>query len=116
VENAVMAGRLANIPVMVDFGANRAERPMSELVTKKLRPGDIYTHCYSGLRNEQDESGHVNPAMYTARKRAQHRERSHPIRELFARSNSRRGPERDRLDVGADVIGKRGKILLESSQ
>jgi hypothetical protein len=31
---------LANIPVMVDFGANRPERPMSELVTKKLRPGD----------------------------------------------------------------------------
>src|SRR5580700_4076871 len=44
VEHAVEAGMLANIPVMVDFGANRPERPMSELVTKKLRPGDIYTH------------------------------------------------------------------------
>jgi hypothetical protein len=33
---------------------------MSELVTKKLRPGDIYTHCCSGLRNEQDESGQTN--------------------------------------------------------
>jgi len=55
--------------VMVDFGANRPERPMSELVTKKLRPGDIYTHCYSGLRNEQTEDGHVNPAMWEARKR-----------------------------------------------
>jgi dihydroorotase len=54
---------------MVDFGTNRPERPMSELVTKKLRPGDIYTHCYSGLRNELDESGHVNPAMFEARKR-----------------------------------------------
>ncbi len=42
---------------------------MSELVTKKLRPGDIYTHCYSGLRDEQDESGQVNPAMFEARKR-----------------------------------------------
>src|SRR5438552_200777 len=60
---------LVNIPVMVDFGANRKERPMSELVTKKLRPGDIYTHCYSGLRNEQDETGHVNKAMFEARKR-----------------------------------------------
>src|SRR5258706_6456571 len=69
VEHAVEAGTLADIPVMVDFGANRPERPMSELVTKKLRPGDIYTHCYSGLRNEQDESGKVNPAMWQARKR-----------------------------------------------
>ena len=69
VEHAVDAGMLANIPVMVDFGTNRPERPMSELVTKKLRPGDIYTHCYSGLRNEQDASGHVNPAMFEARKR-----------------------------------------------
>jgi dihydroorotase len=47
VEHAVEAGTIANIPVMVDFGANRPERPMPELVTKKLRPGDIYTHCYS---------------------------------------------------------------------
>jgi dihydroorotase len=69
VERAVEAGTIANIPVMVDFGTNRPERPMSELVTKKLRPGDIYTHCYSGLRNEQDETGHVNPAMWEARKR-----------------------------------------------
>src|SRR5579872_4612651 len=69
VEHAVEAGTMANIPVMVDFGANRPERPMPELVTKKLRPGDIYTHCYSGLRNEQTESGHVNPAMFEGRKR-----------------------------------------------
>ena len=70
VEQAVEAGTIANIPVMVDFGSNRKERPMSELVTKKLRPGDIYTHCYSGLRDELDESGHVNPAMFEARKRS----------------------------------------------
>src|ERR1700686_2374437 len=69
VEHAVEAGTIANIPIMVDFGTNRPERPMSELVTKKMRPGDIYTHMYSGLRNEQDESGHVNPAMFQARKR-----------------------------------------------
>ncbi len=69
VERAVEAGTLANIPVMVDFGSNRPERPMSELVTRKLRPGDIYTHVYSGLRNEQLESGKVNPALWEARKR-----------------------------------------------
>jgi dihydroorotase len=69
VERAVEAGTLAKIPVMVDFGANRPERPLSELVTKKLRPGDIYTHVYSGLRGEQDGNGRVNPALWDARKR-----------------------------------------------
>lgn len=69
VERAVEAGTAANIPVMVDFGTNRPERPLSELVTKKLRPGDIYTHIYSGLRDEQIASGKVNPALWEGRKR-----------------------------------------------
>src|SRR4029079_10846028 len=69
VEHAVEAGTLANIPVMVDFGTNHKERPVAELVTKKLRPGDIYTHMYSGLREEQDASGHVNPGLWEGRKR-----------------------------------------------
>jgi len=55
-ERAVEAGTTANIPVMVDFGSNRPERPLYDLVTKVLRPGDIYTHCFSGLRKEQDET------------------------------------------------------------
>ena len=61
VERAVEAGTIANIPVMVDFGTNRPERPLRDLVTKKLRPGDIYTHVYSGLRDEQDASGRREP-------------------------------------------------------
>ena len=69
VERAVEAGTLASLPVMVDFGANKPERPLSELVTSKLRPGDIYTHMYSGLRGEQDASGKVNPALWQGRKR-----------------------------------------------
>ena len=69
VERAVQAGTKAGIPVMVDFGINHAERPLAELVTKKLRPGDIYTHCYSGLRGELDSSGKPNPGMIEGRKR-----------------------------------------------
>src|SRR6185295_1277940 len=69
VERAVEAGTLANIPVMVDFGTNHKERPVADLVTKKLRPGDIYTHMYSGLREEQDASGKVNPGLFEGRKR-----------------------------------------------
>jgi dihydroorotase len=54
VEQAVIAGTKANIPVMVDFGVDRPTRPIYDLLTQKLRPGDIYTHMYSGLRHEQD--------------------------------------------------------------
>ena len=69
VEHAVEAGTKANIPVMVDFGEDRPQRPLADLLTKKLRPGDIYTHCYSGLRHELTEEGMVNPGMIEGRKR-----------------------------------------------
>src|SRR3954447_25242287 len=69
VENAVAAGNAANIPVMVDFGNDHPERPLADLLTKKLRPGDIYTHCYSGLRHELTDDGKVNPGMIAGRKR-----------------------------------------------
>jgi len=69
VEHAVEAGNLAKIPVMVDFGNDHPERPLADLLTKKLRPGDIYTHCYSGLRHELDDNGKVNPGMIEGRKR-----------------------------------------------
>jgi dihydroorotase len=69
VEHAVEAGTLAKIPVMVDFGNDHPERPLADLLTKKLRPGDIYTHCYSGLRHEVDDAGKLNPGMIEGRKR-----------------------------------------------
>lgn len=55
-EQAVKAGTLANIPVMIDYGAKRPERPLYDLLTRVLRPGDIYTHMYSGIRGEQDST------------------------------------------------------------
>jgi dihydroorotase len=69
VERAVEAGTAADIPVMVDFGNNHPDaRPMADLVTKKLRPGDIYTHMYSGLRDEL-VAGKPNPGLIEGRKR-----------------------------------------------
>jgi dihydroorotase len=69
VERAVEAGTAADIPVMVDFGTNHPDtRPLADLVTKKLRPGDIYTHVYSGLRNELVD-GKPNPGVIEGRKR-----------------------------------------------
>jgi dihydroorotase len=69
VERAVEAGTLAHIPVMIDFGMFRPERPFQELVTKKLRPGDIYTHTYLGVVPMLDENGKVEAYLFEARKR-----------------------------------------------
>lgn len=68
VDRAVEAGRLANVPVMVDFGYTTEERNIRTLLEDKLRPGDIYTHCYAGHRDEL-LNGKVNPAMLNGRKR-----------------------------------------------
>jgi dihydroorotase len=40
-EQAVTAGNIANVPVMIDFGTRRIERPLYQLLEEKLRPGDI---------------------------------------------------------------------------
>jgi len=70
VERAVEAANLADVPVMVDFGGNHPEaRPIGELFLEKLRPGDIYTHMYSGLRVELTEEGKINPSMFAGRER-----------------------------------------------
>jgi dihydroorotase len=47
-ERAVEAGTLANIPVMIDFGAANPYLPLDSLFNVKLRPGDIYTHAFGG--------------------------------------------------------------------
>lgn len=53
-ERAEEVGRIANIPVMVDFGNVSPSRQLYELLNKVFRPGDIYTHMYSSHRAEQD--------------------------------------------------------------
>lgn len=68
-ERAVEAGKIASIPVMIDYGSNRPERTLYDLVTKVLRPGDIYTHCFSGLRDEQAPGGGPSKALIDGRKR-----------------------------------------------
>ena len=69
VDRAVEAGTLANIPVMVDFGTFRPERPYQELVLKHLRPGDISTHMYLEYVPMLDDNGKVLPYLFEARKR-----------------------------------------------
>jgi len=69
VDGAVKAGELTGLPVMVDFGRINATRNINALFLDKLRPGDIYTHCFSGHREELLSSGKLNPAMEAGRKR-----------------------------------------------
>ncbi len=53
-ERGEEAARRAGIPFMVDYGTKRPERPLYDLLNRIYRPGDIYTHTYSGVRGEQD--------------------------------------------------------------
>ncbi|MFC8078282.1 amidohydrolase/deacetylase family metallohydrolase [Streptomyces sp. NPDC057307] len=68
VERSVEAGEIAGVPAMIDFGSAE-ERSIEELLTEKLRPGDIYSHVYSGLRGELGEDGKLNPALRAGRDR-----------------------------------------------
>lgn len=69
VDRAVEAGRMTDVPVMVDFGHFVPQRPFQELVLKHLRPGDMYTHTYLGRVPILDAQGKVMPYLFEARKR-----------------------------------------------
>lgn len=47
-DRAIEAGRLANIPIMVDFGSATPFLSLDTLFNIKFRPGDIYTHAFGG--------------------------------------------------------------------
>jgi dihydroorotase len=73
VDKAVEAGKLANVPVMVDFGEHDPPLSIQSLFMEHLRPGDIFTHTYSyGPTKREtvvDENGKVKPFIADARKR-----------------------------------------------
>src|SRR5437879_4167830 len=69
VDGAIAAGKLAGIPVMVDFGWFLPERPYWQLVTEHLRPGDISTHMFRGPVPYVDEHGKLFDYLRRARAR-----------------------------------------------
>ena len=69
VERGVEAGTIANLPVMIDFGAFHIARPFQDLVLKKLRPGDIYTHAFYAPVPYFDANAKLLPYLHEARKR-----------------------------------------------
>lgn len=73
VDRAVEAGKLANVPVMVDFGEHDPPLSIESLFMEHLRPGDIFTHTFSyGPKQREtivDENDQVKPFVFEAQKR-----------------------------------------------
>lgn len=72
VERAVEAGKLADIPVMVDFGGFEDPLSIETLFMEKLRPGDIFTHTYAHVNGRipiVDEKRKLRPFVLDAQKR-----------------------------------------------
>ncbi len=72
-DKAVEAGKLANVPVMIDFGGSTPTLSIEELFLKHLRPGDIFTHCFGQLSSREPildiTTGKIKPFVHEARKR-----------------------------------------------
>ncbi|WP_238474496.1 amidohydrolase/deacetylase family metallohydrolase [Maribacter algarum] len=71
-ERAVEAGKLADIPIMVDFGGSEPELSLQTLFMEKLRPGDIFTHAYAHVNGRTpivNEQGKVEDFAWAAQKR-----------------------------------------------
>ena len=75
VERITKAGRLANMPVLIDFGGDNTHAPLSieTLFTRYLRKGDIYTHAFTELSIRDPivdlKTRKVKPFVWDARKR-----------------------------------------------
>ncbi|MEJ7691496.1 amidohydrolase/deacetylase family metallohydrolase [Daejeonella sp.] len=54
VDRGVEAGRIANMPVMVDFGGTKPRLSIRELFMVHLRPGDIFTHTFGELLDTKE--------------------------------------------------------------
>ncbi len=53
VDEAIKAGNIAKIPLMIDFGDNKSPLSLEELFLKHMRPGDIFTHCFAKLKGRE---------------------------------------------------------------
>jgi dihydroorotase len=72
-DSTVAAGKIMNLPVMIDFGSSSPTLSIEELFMEHLRPGDIFTHAYASLGHAReavvDENGKVKPFVFQAQKR-----------------------------------------------
>jgi dihydroorotase len=69
VDKAVEAGKLANVPVMIDFGEHDPPNSIKSLFLEHLRPGDMFTHTFANIQLREsivDENGRVKPFVFDA--------------------------------------------------
>lgn len=74
VDKAIESGKLADVPIMVDFGEHVPTNSIESLFLKHFRPGDIFTHTYSeissGRESIVDEKSRIlKPFVLEAQKR-----------------------------------------------
>ena len=69
VDRALECGRLAKVPMMVDFWPRPPQRSYADLILKKMRPGDIHTHVFAQQFPILLPNGRVDPILWKARKR-----------------------------------------------
>ena len=72
VDMAVEAGKLANVPVMIDFGEHDPPNSIKSLFLEHLRPGDMFTHTFASIGPREaivDENGIVKPFVFEAQKK-----------------------------------------------
>ncbi len=74
VDRTVEAGKLANVPIMVDFGGSKPRLSIEDLFMKRMRPGDIFTHTYGELLETKEaivdiETQQLKPFVLAARER-----------------------------------------------
>jgi len=69
VEKAVEAGKLADLPVMVDYGSFLPGKPYQQMVLDIFRPGDMSTHFYRVPAPLLDENEKVMRYLLEARRR-----------------------------------------------
>jgi len=74
VKLAEEAGKLSNMPIMVDLGGAAPALSLDTLFMQIFRPGDIFTHCYAQLGNSREslvdiKTGTVRPIAWEAHKK-----------------------------------------------
>ena len=72
VDRVVEAGRLTNLPVMIDFGGSDPELPLDKLLLEKLRAGDIFTHTYAHVKGRTpivDKNGKLREYVVEAQQK-----------------------------------------------
>jgi dihydroorotase len=68
------AGKLSNMPIMVDLGGATPALSLDTLFMQIFRPGDIFTHCFSQLGASREslvdvKTGKVRPFVWDAHKK-----------------------------------------------